>query len=217
MVAAVPEVQEANKKDAKKKGVSVSELAKLKTQDYVPPAKKEPTPKKPVDKKTESTSASSKVDEKAPEKKASKSSAEKKPTPAVDKKVVEKKPTAEKKPATEKAPKKQDAPVAEAAAKRTKTPAGEKRTELRRPQIVLLQTIGSNPGVTRNKLVELHKGVNLSEHLESLKGAENKFTVSLVQHGLVASKVQETTDGKSSVTYTLTKSGESRLKGLAKS
>lgn len=169
--------------------------------------------------------ASATADSAAPAKKvAKKVAATKAPVKIAEPKPASKKAesktapkTEAKKPVTKKAEPKAEpkAAVKKAEPKKAETPKGEKRTGLRAPQLRLIKYLSANPGADRATIAADNKSVALSEHLENLSGKENKYTVSLVQHGLVKSKTKEGENGKSVTVYTLTDKGNTVAKKLS--
>lgn len=104
-----------------------------------------------------------------------------------------------------------------AAASKVEFTADGRRKTLRNPQVELLTAVGEAKGgtMTRKDLADKCPGVGLSEHLGTLDGTKNKYTVGLVEQGLVKQKVEDV-EGKDVVTLTITAAGRKALEKLAK-
>lgn len=92
-----------------------------------------------------------------------------------------------------------------------KTEDGRRKT-LRNPQIELLTALSKSKtgSLNRKQLAEKCPGVGLSEHLGSIYGEPNKYTVSLIEHKYVKQE-QHDVDGKDVMIYTITASGKKAL------
>lgn len=87
-----------------------------------------------------------------------------------------------------------------------------RRKTLRNPQILVLEALNKakNNTLTRAQLVDKCPGVGLTEHLGSIGGTKNKYTVSLIEHKFVKQE-QHDINNKDTMVYTITATGKKAL------
>ncbi len=134
-------------------------------------------------------------------------------TPKQDKKTPKKR--TPKKPTPKKRTPKKSLKSKTTAKKKTPTPkkraaAGEKPDYLRKPQLGILRFLGkSKSGQTREQILDA-VSCNLSEHLGSTSGKENKYTRSLLEWKYVKAE-QEDIGGKDVILFQITALGRKEL------